>query len=458
MQNLKTELSILVSMMPDDELTNVGLAELTQDCFTTNETKNIFGAIKELHTQGRQATIDNTNFPIELYSSAMQEGILELREFKKTCDELLNWRACRELVAISEMVKSIASSGNFKRAFDYNVNNIGKINRAKDYLAFVEFAVAAERAENRILAMAEPGGMEKFYISSGYKEIDRVYVGLPVGLVIIAADSGEGKSTVVLPTILANQDRDIFVASTEVSPEGISANIAAIQANIYRSDIHRAKIKDKELETYIQTLRECIAKLKGGVTMQRRLTRIVSEMKLWRAKTDRETVGIVIVDFLNDIFDDHGNTYADDKLIRNAISILKGLSKELNVCMIVLSQFNRKRKGVKDKRPTREYIFGSESVYQSADVVIYPYRPVMWLGKDEKIYYDGKRYEDCFFIVDKFKENGLMDIPMIFDCLVTQFKDIEKRPMRTFAGETLTPVTASILNNEFESTQPKTPF
>lgn len=456
--NLKAELSILVSMMPDDELMNVGLAELTSDCFSTTETKNIFGAIKELHSQGRQATIDNVNFPIELYASAMQDGILDLKEFMNTCEELSNWHSCRELIAMSDMVKAMASSGNFKRAFEYNVTNIGKINSAKDYLSFVDWSVAAKNAEERIIKMGEPNGMENYYISSGNSEIDRVYTGFPVGLVIVAADSGEGKSTVVLPTILANKDRDIFVASTEVSAEGVSANIAAIEANIYRSDIHRAKIKDQELETYIQTLRSCIANLKGGVSMQRKLSRIIAEMKLWRAKTDKKKVGLAVIDFLTDIFDDYGNTYADDKLIRNAISILKGLSKELNVCMIVLCQFNTKREMRKDKRPKREDIYGSKSVYQSADVVLYPYRPIMWLPPKEKVYYEGKRFEDAFFIIDKFKENGLMDIPVVFDCFVTQFKCIQKKAMRTAFGETLMPVTASMLNAEFEASQRKAPF
>lgn len=450
MNTLKTELSILVSMMPDDELMNLGLAELTQEHFVDERTKIIFSKMSDIHSQGRQCTLENTAFPSDLYESAMVGGILELREFKNTCEDLLNWKSCRDLMSMADMIKAIAQGGNFKRAFEYNVNNIGKIHSSKDYMAFVGFDVAADRAEKRILDLQKPGGVDKYYISSGYKEIDRIYMGLPMGLTIIAADSGEGKSTVVLPTILANSGRDIFIASTEVSPEGVSANLASIKADIYRSDIVRGKIMGKELEAYIRVLRDIIAKIKGGVTMQRRLSRIISEMKLWRANTDRDKLGIVVVDFLTDIFDDNGNTYADDKLIRNAISVLKGLSKELNVAMIVLCQFNSLRKSRKDKTPNRGDIYGSASVYNSADVVIYPYRPVMWLPEKEKHYYEGKRYEDCFFIIDKFKENGLNKIPMIMDCWVTQFKDVEKRAVTFGSFEQLLPITAEKLNTEFE--------
>lgn len=452
-QQIKNEIAVLLSMMSSDDLMNIGLADLVTDCFTNQETARVFPLLRDIHAQNRQATLENTRFSAEFYDLGMREGILEPAAFQSTILELQNGKNCRNIIAIADMMRGIAIGGNFSKALDYCVAQIGKMRVDEGLLSFVSWQTAAKLAEIRITKMRQPGGKEMYFIPSGYKEIDAMYMGLPLELIIIAADSGEGKSTVVLPIILANTDKEIFVASTEVSPAGLSANLSAIKADLFRSDIHRGKIDDKQTLEYINVLETIIAKMKGGVTMNRKLSRIVSEMKIWRMATDITVPGIVIVDFLTDIFDDHGNTFADDKLIRNAISILNGLSKELNVAMIVLVQFNQLRKGRTNKRPNRGDIYGSASVYQSAYVVIYPFRPCMFLKPEEKHYYDKMRYEDAYLIIDKYKENGCKDIPVVFDKYVTQFLDVEMRKVRTFNGEQMQPVLASNLNADWEVKQ-----
>lgn len=456
----KLEFTILVSMMPDDELCNYAIAELQQDCFTTEQAKICFSSIKELQAMGRQATLDNVNIPIDIYSQIMQdEGLLEIDEFKKSVDELLRWRTCKQIMALADMVKSIASTGNIDKSMNYLFDNISKVKKDDNKrLSVKTFKQAAQFAKDRINKIRE-GGINSFFIPSGYAEIDRVYNGFPTSaLGIVGAASGVGKSTFILPVLIANADKPIFIASTEVTPAGMAANISAAKSKLFRSDITRGRLSDEDFEKYIATLDNFIANMNGEITMQRKLSRIVSEIKIWRAKTNVEEPAVCVVDFINDVTDDHGMVYRYESNLPTAISILKGIAMELNLTVFVLSQFNRSQltsKDAKDNnfRPEGSFIIGSGSGFQSADFVILPHRPVMYLKGPEKDLYEGLRYEDAILIIEKYKDTKPMDIPVIFDAFVTNFINVEMRETNFANGKRLMPMLASNLNEEFFKTQ-----
>ena len=194
--------------------------------------------------------------------------------------------------------------------------------------------------------------------------------------------------------------------------------------------------------------------MKGGVCMQRKLSRIIAEIKIWRAKTNIEEPAILVVDFINDVTDDNGVVYRYETNLPTAISILKGLSMELNLTTFVLSQFNRGQNAAKenDFRPEGSFIIGSGASFQSADFVILPHRPVLYKKSPEKELYEGLRFEDALIIIEKYKDTKPMDINVIFDAYVTCFIDIEmvEVKLQNGNGVRLAPMLASNLNEKFE--------
>ena len=460
MQNVEIEISILISMMTDGDMAALGMTELHEDSFSIAETQNVFLAMKKNFEQGRQSTLINTGFPTALHETALTKGLFSdnLMSFKDTLNDLEGLKNCRKLVSVAEQILHFAKSGNFDKAQNYALERIGALGGgSSERMAFKTWGEVATLAKDRIENIIA-NGLGDYFIPSGYANLDERYGGFPAsGLIGVGARSKVGKSTLVLPTVLSNADKPVFMASTEVTPATVAGILLAIKNGFYRGDILKGKLSAEQVLKYIDSLENFLAKMQGGVTMQRSLSKIVTELKWWRAKTDINKPAVAVLDFLNDITDPKGRVYRYEENIPDAVSILKGLALELNLSLIALSQFNKGTQTQfngkkKDKqRPEGDNLIGSGAFFQSADVILLPHRPTLYLPPEEAIYTLGKRFEPAVIIVDKFKDASATDLPAIFDGFITQFISPPKIAQRTMVGEILVEATAAMMNQEFEN-------
>ena len=126
-------------------------------------------------------------------------------------------------------------------------------------------------------------------------------------------------------------------------------------------------------------------------------------------------IQVVFIDYLQLILT---KTKSDNRNNEVAFitSYLKGLAKELNICVVVLSQLNREVETRKDKRPMLSDLRDSGAIEQDADIVIFPFRP-SW--------YENTQDPDEL-IVAKHRNGALGKVKVLYQGFLTRFVNLSR--------------------------------
>jgi replicative DNA helicase len=114
-------------------------------------------------------------------------------------------------------------------------------------------------------------------------------------------------------------------------------------------------------------------------------TKIDSILRSVRSMHKRYGINVVVVDYLQLVSSD-GKGMNREQQIANIARSLKNIAKDLNICVIVLSQLNRNT-ATQSHKPALSRLRDSGQIEEAADIVMFCYRP-------EK--YGLKKYDNPF--------------------------------------------------------------
>lgn len=239
------------------------------------------------------------------------------------------------------------------------------------------------------------------YLTTGYQPLDEKIKGLKPGqLVVIASRPGVGKTTFALNLINNNLHRitppfktekeiAIGVFSLEMTNEIIIEKLIAIESKIELYTLQKLsegkKVQELDLEI-IESSKKKISEARILFCDDANITlgNIIATIKLWSRKY---LLKLVIIDYLQLInlpLEKELNNWNPNQKISLISRQLKILSIELNICILSLSQLNRKleeRKGA-DRIPVLSDLRDSGSIEQDADIVIFLYKSLSKKGKE----------------------------------------------------------------------------
>ncbi|RAO95262.1 DNA helicase [Mycoplasma wenyonii] len=228
------------------------------------------------------------------------------------------------------------------------------------------------------------------YLTSGYSLLDFKIKGFKPGqFVVIASRPGVGKTTFALnlinnnlhkisPPFKAEKENAIGIFSLEMINEIIIEKLIAIDSKTELYTLQRLTEGKKVQDLYLGIIENSKKRLSEANLLfcddaNITLGKIIATIKLWARKYSLKLVIIDYLQLINLPLDKELNNLNPTQKISLISRQLKILAMELNICILSLSQLNRKleeRRG-SDRIPVLSDLRDSGSIEQDADIVIF---------------------------------------------------------------------------------------
>jgi replicative DNA helicase len=212
-------------------------------------------------------------------------------------------------------------------------------------------------------------------LPTGFKKLDRALNGLRPGtLTVIGARTGVGKTAFALNLARAaiKADHKMMFFSMEMNADDIFIRMLAAEAKVPANDIETGQVVDgdwSKLTLASNRLgdKRSIIDCRSGL----------SSWQIWSA-VQRNRPEIIFVDYVGLMATEKQNQrYLE---LGKITSSLKGLSMEMNIPVVILSQLNRRTAQTSEEdniRPTLADLRESGNIEQDADVVILLHRNML---------------------------------------------------------------------------------
>lgn len=213
-------------------------------------------------------------------------------------------------------------------------------------------------------------------VPSGFVDLDAMTRGFQGGdLVIIAARPSMGKTSLVLNIaqhVALQPDSTVGVFSLEMSKESLFLRLLTSEAQIDSHRLMSGAIGQKDYSKISHAL-ETLSAMHLFIDDTANLGVLEMRAKSRRLQAERKGLSLLVVDYIQ-LMSGRGR-FENRTLELGSISrSLKGLAKELNVPVLVLSQLSRAPEARSDHRPQLSDLRESGALEQDADLVMLIYR------------------------------------------------------------------------------------
>ena len=297
-----------------------------------------------------------------------------------------------------------------------NTNDIfNKISISKTFTALdcaIEMDQHLEKIDKLVdgeLIGCDTGFIELNKLTSGWQNSD---------LIILAARPGMGKTSLMLKFVnsVLNQNKSVLVFSLEMSKLQLYARMCSQITSIPLYKFLKEKMNPYERELYKnETFKLSNSQLfiedKSGISIN------FIKVKARKLKRDKD-ISMIVIDYIG-LIDKGNNNKSTNDQVAEISGALKGLAKELNIPIILLSQLSREVEKLNDKRPMLSHLRDSGAIEQDADMVMFIYRPEYYGIMDDGA--GNSTIGKAELIVAKHRNGALSDIIVNFNGNCTNF-------------------------------------
>jgi replicative DNA helicase len=439
--NLEAERSILGAILLDNNALNTAIEALKAEDFFLTQHRHVFQQMIALGEA--QQAIDLVTLTEELHRVGELEaagGAPYLASLIDGVARVSNVEHYARIVKEKAMLRNLihATHNIQQRAFEAEEGADAILDGAESSI----FALAEDRVKAGLLPIKEIvrenfDRLEKIFregksitgISTGYGELDKLLSGLqPSELIILAARPSQGKTALALnlaENIAIRGGLPVAVFSLEMSKESLLqrlvASVAQVDAHKFRSG-HLSREDWKRMTEALSTISSSPLWVDDAGSTS------VLEIgaKARRLKRDKG-LSLLVVDYLQ-LITGRGRFNSRQEEVASISRGLKGLAKELQIPVLVLSQLTRAPE--RDERgPQLSDLRESGAIEQDADVVMFIYRPDFFnlnATPEER---------DMADILIAKQRNGPTDkVKFVFRSRLTRFEEAAPDAFSQFAG------------------------
>ncbi len=388
--NLDAERAVLGCMLSTQAALARSTDTLTADDFYSAAHREIFSAIVRLTE--RSPNVDLLMACEELERTGMLEAVGSVEyvsDLPRTVPSTANLDTYIAIVETKSMLRALVQAGNL-------ISNkaLGAAEDAQEIVEEAEkriFEIAMRRQSDRLVHIRDlvletytkmgesarfKGGLSG--VPTGFYLLDRMTFGLqPSDLVIVAGRPSMGKTSFAMNVaqFAATNQRSVAVFSLEMSREQLVKRLLCAQAGVDMDKVRTGSIDEEE---YLR-LADAMNKLAAADLFIDDTSGIsVAEIrsKCRRLKLEHG-LDLVLIDYLQLM---SGSQRAENRQqeVAGITRAIKGVARELDVPVILISQLSRAPESRADKRPMLADLRESGAIEQDADLVVLLYRKAFY--------------------------------------------------------------------------------
>src|SRR5438477_1703001 len=394
--NLEAERSVLGSILLHNDAFNLAAEVIDSHDFYRDAHRRIFDKMVKLIERGdaidlvtlkeelgRSADLDEVGGPA--YIAALVDGVPRSTNVEHYARIIKEKATLRNLIFSANKIVANAYEGED----DADV--------ILDQAEHAIFAIADDKVRDgfvsmKHLAQSSLDTIEKLHsrkelitgVPSGFTDLDEMMSGLqPSDLIIVAARPSMGKTSLVLNIaqhVGTRTDMTVGLFSLEMSKEQLFLRMLTAEARINAHRLRGGFLGERDwgrLSQAIGTLSEAKIFIDdtpsiGVLEMRAKCRRLASEHGLH----------MVMVDYIQ-LMQGRGRFENRTLELASISRSMKGLAKELNVPIVVLSQLSRAPESRSDHRPQLSDLRESGALEQDADVVVFIYREDLYGDRNQ---------------------------------------------------------------------------
>ena len=439
--NLDAERSILGAILLDNNALNTAIEALKADDFFIPQHRSIFNQMIALGEA--QHAIDLVTLTEELHRRGELEssgGAPYLASLVDGVPRVSNVEHYARIVKEKAMLRNLihATHNIQQRAFDGEDGADTILDNAESSI----FALAEDRVKAGLLPIKDIvrdnfERLERIFregksvtgISTGYGELDKLLSGLqPSELIILAGRPSQGKTALALnmaENIAIRGGLPVAVFSLEMSKEALLqrlvASVAQVDAHKFRSG-HLSREDWRRMTEGLGTISSAPLWIDDAGSIS------VLEIgaKARRLKHDKG-LSLLIVDYLQ-LITARGRFNSRQEEVASISRGLKGLAKELQVPVLVLSQLTRAPER-EERGPQLSDLRESGAIEQDADVVMFIYRPNFYKPNATP-----EEREMADILIAKQRNGPTDKVKFVFRSRLTRFEEAAPDAFSQFAG------------------------
>jgi replicative DNA helicase len=440
--NLDAERSVLGAILLDNNALNAAIENLRAEDFFLDQHRRVF--VQMIALGESQQAIDLITLTEQLHRHGELEaagGAPYLASLADGLPKVSNIEHYARIVKEKALLRNLihATHNIQQRAFEGEDGADTILDNAESSI----FALAEDRVRAGLIPIKDIvrdnfERLEKIFregksitgVSTGYTELDKLTSGLQSSeLIILAARPSQGKTALALnlaENIAIRGQSPVAIFSLEMSKESLLqrlvASVAQIDAHKFRTG-HLSREDWRRMTDALGTISSAPLWIDdaGSVSV------LEIGAKARRLKRDKG-MSLLVVDYLQ-LITARGRFGNRQEEVSSISRSLKGLAKELQIPVLVLSQLTRAPER-EERGPQLSDLRESGAIEQDADVVMFIYRPHFF-----KLGAAPEERDQAEILIAKQRNGPTDKVKFVFRSRLTRFEEAAPDAFANFGGD-----------------------
>jgi len=268
-------------------------------------------------------------------------------------------------------------------------------------------------------------------VLSGFRDLDGMTYGFHPGqMIVLAARPSVGKTSLAMNfaehAMLPDGGRrpsGVLVFSLEMTAADLAMRLICSRARVDMKRIRDRVVSKQDMEEIVRTTKE-LGKAPLWIDDASSSTILDLRAKARRVDT-KSRLGLIVIDYLQLVRGTDSRVPREQQIAEISRGV-KGMAKELNVPVVVLSQLNRESER-ENRDPRLSDLRESGSIEQDADVVMILHRPKK--RDDDEAVQEGRLpgdVEQIKLIIAKQRNGPIGDIDLTFVRRYTRYENFQR--------------------------------